>query len=73
MKQEKSVLAPVDGIVKRVFKNADYRSSKKMVPVKEGELLIELAPAPLTCGNPACGKPVSMDDAKFCPHCGQNV
>ena len=73
MKQEKSVLAPVDGIVKRVFKNADYRSSKKMVPVKEGELLVELAPAPLTCANPACGKAISLDDAQFCPHCGKDV
>ena len=73
MKQEKSVLAPVDGIVKRVLKSADYRGNRKMVPVKEGELLVELAPVPLTCSNPACGKPVTMDGAKFCPHCGSSI
>jgi Pyruvate carboxylase len=73
MKQEKSVLAPIDGIVKRVLKSADYRGNRKMVPVKEGEFLVELAPVPLTCSNPACGKPVVMDNAKFCPHCGSSI
>ena len=73
MKQEKSVVAPVDGIIKRVLKSADYRGTRKMVPVKEGELLVELGPVPLTCSNPACGKPVPLDEAKFCPNCGQGL
>ena len=70
MKQEKSVLAPMDAIVKRVLKSADYRGTRKMLPVKEGELLVELAPVPLTCGNEKCGKPIMLKDAEFCPHCG---
>ena len=45
MKQEKAVLAPVDGMVKRVLKSADYKTTRKMVPVREGELIVELAPA----------------------------
>jgi len=71
MKQEKSVLAPVDGMVERVLKFADYQEDKKMVPVKEGELLVKLVPAPRKC--PTCSAPVTRDDFKFCPGCGQKV
>jgi pyruvate carboxylase len=71
MKQEKAVLAPVDGLVKRVVKFADYLEDKKMVPVKEGELLVELGPIPKSCQ--ACSKPVSADDAKFCADCGHKL
>jgi pyruvate carboxylase len=71
MKQEKSILAPVDGMVERVLKFADYQEDKKMVPVKEGELLVELVPAPRRC--PTCTAPVTRDDFKFCPSCGQKV
>ncbi|SDN80558.1 pyruvate carboxylase [Desulfonauticus submarinus] len=71
MKQEKAVLSPVDGIVKRVLKVANYQEDKKMVPVKEGELIVELMPASQTC--PTCRKPVSLSDAKFCPNCGQKL
>jgi pyruvate carboxylase len=71
MKQEKSILAPVDGMVGRVLKFADYQEDKKMVPVKEGELLVELVPAPRKC--PTCSAPVTRDDFKFCPSCGQKV
>ena len=71
MKQEKSILAPVDGMVERVLKFADYQEDKKMVPVKEGELLVELVPAPRKC--PTCAAPVTKDDFKFCPSCGQKV
>jgi len=49
MKQEKAVFAPFDAMVKRVVKTADYSEDRKMVPVKEGELLVELAPAPTLC------------------------
>ena len=44
MKQEKAVVSPVDGVVARVLKYANYKKDKRMVPVREGELLIELAP-----------------------------
>lgn len=71
MKQEKAVLAPMDSIVKRVLKIADYRHDKKMIPVKEGELIVELAPIPKLCANEACKKPLTQADFAFCPHCGQ--
>jgi pyruvate carboxylase len=71
MKQEKSVLAPVEGVVERVLKHANYQEDKKMVPVKEGELLVQLGPAPRKC--PTCAAPVTRDDFKFCPSCGQKV
>ena len=73
MKQEKAVLAATDGIVKRVLKTADYRHDKKMMPVKEGQLLVELGPVPFICPNKKCGKPLSQDDFEFCPHCGKKV
>lgn len=71
MKQEKSIFAPVDGIVKRVLKDADFQQNKKMVPVKEGELLVELGPVPRSC--PSCKEPLSRDEYNFCPYCGHNV
>lgn len=58
MKQEKAVLAPVDGIVKRVLKTADFKESKQMVSVREGELIVELGPVPRLCSNEACGQPI---------------
>ncbi|MDR0828306.1 MAG: pyruvate carboxylase [Desulfovibrio sp.] len=70
MKQEKAVLAPLDGVVQRVLKTADYRESKKMVPVREGELIVELGPVPLCCSNQDCGKIIEAEGALFCPHCG---
>ncbi|WP_029894864.1 pyruvate carboxylase [Desulfohalovibrio reitneri] len=71
MKQEKSVFAPVDGIVKRVLKDANYQEDKRMVPVKEGELLVEMAPPSLSC--PECTRPLADEDFHFCPHCGSRV
>ncbi len=71
MKQEKSVLAPVDGMVLRVLKNANYQEDKIMVPVKEGELLVELGPMRLSC--PTCKTPVASEEFKFCPSCGQKM
>lgn len=70
MKQEKAVLSPCTAMVKRVLKTADYRQDKQMIPVKEGELIVELAPIPHLCANPACGKPIVDETFTFCPHCG---
>ncbi|MFZ5813477.1 MAG: pyruvate carboxylase [Thermodesulfobacteriota bacterium] len=71
MKQEKAVLASVDGVVKRVLKTADFAEDKKMVPVKEGELLVELTPVMRAC--PTCREPLADENYKFCPVCGQKV
>ncbi len=71
MKQEKSVAAPMDAVVKRVLKSADYANDRKMTPVKEGELLVELGPVTRDC--PVCRQPLSEDHYKYCPHCGQAV
>ena len=73
MKQEKAVLAPVDGVVKRVLKTADFKENKQMVSVREGELLVELGPVPRICSNEACAQPIPMDNVPFCPYCGSRV
>ncbi len=69
MKQEKAVLSPLDGIVKRVVKTANYKEDKKMVPVREGELIIELAEVPTTCKG--CDTPLGGGGFHFCPMCGR--
>jgi pyruvate carboxylase len=71
MKQEKAVLAPVDGIVRRVLKIGDYKDSKKMIPVVKGELLIELSPASDRCPN--CKTPIDLENYTFCPFCGHKI
>jgi len=71
MKQEKSVHSPVDGVVKRVLKTANYTEDKRMVPIKEGELIVELAPVPDFCLS--CSQPLASDNFKFCPFCGAGV
>ncbi len=73
MKQEKAVLAPVSGIVKRVLKTADYKENKQMVSVHEGELIVELGPVPNLCNNEACGRPIPLQDMLYCPYCGTHV
>jgi pyruvate carboxylase len=73
MKQEKAVLAPVDGIVKRVLKTADFKENKQMVSVREGELIVELGHVPRVCSNEACGHPIPMENIVFCPYCGSRV
>jgi len=73
MKQEKAVYAPCDGIVKRVLKSADYQTTRKMTPVREGELLIELGPCPMVCSNPECGKALPSAAMNFCPWCGSPI
>jgi len=71
MKQEKSVFSQVEGVVKRVIKNADYFEDKKMVPVKEGELLVELMPVSKVC--PGCKAPLAAEDFHYCPWCGHGM
>lgn len=71
MKQEKAVLAPMDGMVSRVLKFADYKQDKKMVPVLEGELIVELEPVPEKCTN--CLEPLPGENYKFCPACGEKL
>ncbi|MBU4318249.1 MAG: pyruvate carboxylase [Proteobacteria bacterium] len=71
MKQEKAVSAPVEGMVKRVLKFADYKKDKKMVPVQLGELIVELCPVPRKCPN--CSEPVAGSGYKFCPGCGAQL
>lgn len=73
MKQEKAVLSPVDGVVKRVLKTADFKEKKQMVSVREGELIVELGPIPRMCCNEACGQPILMENIAFCPYCGTSV
>ncbi len=70
MKQEKAVLAPMDAQVKRVLKTADYKESKQMVSVTEGELIVELGPVPNLCHNVACHHPIPVENIDFCPYCG---
>ncbi|WP_243367703.1 pyruvate carboxylase [Fundidesulfovibrio soli] len=71
MKQEKSVLSQVEGVVKRVLRNADYFEDKKMVPVKEGELLVEIMPVSKAC--PGCKAPLAAEDYHYCPWCGHGM
>ncbi|MFH1156338.1 MAG: pyruvate carboxylase [Pseudomonadota bacterium] len=71
MKQEKSVVSPMDGVVERIMKTADYKFDKKMVPVKEGELLVVLGPVPRKCSG--CMAPFASADFRFCPNCGKQV
>jgi len=70
MKQEKAVLAPVDGIVLRILKTADYKETRQMVSVRENELIVELGPVPRICSNEACARPITLEGTAFCPYCG---
>lgn len=71
MKQEKAVLAATAGVVLRVLKTANYKKDRQMVPVREGELLVELGPVPRRCA--ACGSPVPREPSRFCSACGAPV
>lgn len=68
MKQEKSILSPAHAQVKRVLKFANYTEDRKMVPVREGELLVELTELPRLCVG--CELPLPSEDVNFCPSCG---
>ncbi|PTN36855.1 pyruvate carboxylase [Desulfonatronum sp. SC1] len=69
MKQEKSILSPVNGQVKRVLKFANFTEDRKMVPVREGELMVELSDMPRLCGGCSCPLPF-LEEVNFCPSCG---
>ncbi|MDL2226383.1 pyruvate carboxylase [Deltaproteobacteria bacterium OttesenSCG-928-M10] len=71
MKQEKAVNAPLNALVKRVLKRADFKATKEMVPVRAGELIVELAPLPHFCNS--CQKALPIDELSFCPYCGAEV
>ena len=73
MKQEKAVLSPMRAMVKRVLKTADYKETRKMISVREGELIVELAPVPIVCPNEACSRPLPLENIRFCPYCGEPV
>jgi pyruvate carboxylase len=70
MKMECAVNAPVDGQVKRVLVFANYKVDKKMVPVKKGQLLMELAAPKNRCAN--CEAEVDTEH-RFCPACGERL
>lgn len=71
MKQEKAVLSPMDGMVKRVLKTANFNEDRKMVPVKEGELLVELGSPPKTCVT--CKQHITLVECDYCPFCGNKL
>ena len=71
MKQEKAVVSPMEGLVKRVLRTANFAEDRKMVPVKEGELLVELGPIPSSCKD--CGRALPFDDLTYCPYCGKEM
>ncbi len=73
MKQEKAVLAPKNGIVKRVLKSADFKNDKKMVSVKAGELLVELGNVEAATTCPNCRATLARTSAKFCDQCGYDL
>jgi pyruvate carboxylase len=70
MKVEYGVTSPIDGVVSRVLVFADYKADKKMVPVKKGQLIIELAPPRERCKD--CNAQINEED-KYCPNCGNKL
>jgi pyruvate carboxylase len=68
MKQEKSVVSKIPAIVKKIHKTADFKHTKQMVPVRAGELIVELSPIPSRCQ--ICHEAMPAPNLKFCPHCG---
>jgi pyruvate carboxylase len=71
MKQEKGVRSKIAGIVKKIHRTADFQVTKQMVPVRAGDLIVELGPLPLTCQR--CHEPLPKEGLKFCPYCGQSL
>ncbi|MDR2459671.1 MAG: pyruvate carboxylase [Deltaproteobacteria bacterium] len=72
MKQEKAVRSKVAGLVKKIHKTADFENTKQMVPVRAGELIVELGPIPESCSR--CGHFLPMDqNISFCPYCGGDI
>lgn len=70
MKVECGVTSPVDGVVKRALVSADYKADKRMVPVRKGQLLMELAPPRERCTS--CNMEINEKD-KFCSECGSKL
>ncbi len=70
MKMETAVASPIDGVVKRVLVTANYKIDRRMVPVKKGQLLLELGPVVKGCTS--CGAEL-VEAYKFCPRCGTPV
>jgi pyruvate carboxylase len=77
MKQEKAVTATIAGQVKRVLKHADFKATRRMTPVRAGELIVELAPLTsqssvicLACRHPL---PQPLENFSFCPFCGASM
>jgi pyruvate carboxylase len=68
MKQENAVFSPADGMITRVLKSANFPQDKKMFPVVEGELIIEIGPIPTACEQ--CREPIILENSNFCPNCG---
>jgi pyruvate carboxylase len=71
MKQEKGVRSKIAGIVKKIHRTADFQVTKQMVPVRAGDLIVELGPLPLICRS--CGEALPKEGLKFCPYCGQGL
>ncbi|MDR1606817.1 MAG: pyruvate carboxylase [Deltaproteobacteria bacterium] len=69
MKQEKGVRSKIAGQVIKIHRTANFQQTKQMLPVRAGDLIVELGPLPLTCAN--CQEPLPLKGLKFCPHCGQ--
>ncbi|MFC1573413.1 biotin/lipoyl-containing protein, partial [Candidatus Eisenbacteria bacterium] len=67
MKMETAVSSPVAGVVHRVVVQANYKVDRKMVPVKKGQLLIELSAPRSRCAK--CEAELE-EGFKFCPQCG---
>jgi pyruvate carboxylase len=68
MKQEKAVTATIAGQVTRVLKEADFKTTRRMTPVRAGELIVELGPLPNAC--PSCRQHLPLEYLPFCPFCG---
>ncbi|MDR1871076.1 MAG: pyruvate carboxylase [Deltaproteobacteria bacterium] len=68
MKQEKGVRSKIAGVVKKIHRTADFQLTKQMVPVRAGELIVELGPTPLSC--PRCRETLPLEGLNFCPYCG---
>jgi pyruvate carboxylase len=70
MKMETAVTSEVTGIVRRVLVTANYKVDRQMIPVKQGQLLLEVGLVPQVCAG--CNAPQAADH-RFCAKCGAEV